>query len=184
MGVNALRSALQEGGEAVTQAQAKEYLKTYFEQFSGLAQWIDKTKSEAARLGYTTTLFGRRRYFEGLQSSIPFIRAGAERMAVNAPIQGSQADIIKLATIAADAYIQKHALQDSVRLLLQVHDELIYEMPEETWHTYAQHIKEIMEHILPKEKSNNVPIITDIKVGKNWADMHEYNGHSIKDITT
>jgi len=178
MGVNSLRAGLQEGGDEVTHKEAKEYLTTYFERFNGLAKWIDQTKSDAARLGYTTTLFGRRRYFDGLQSKLPFIRAAAERMAVNAPIQGGQADVMKLATIATDAYIQKNDLQDTVKLILQVHDELIYEMPAKGWQEYACAIQKIMEDILPLELSHGVPIITDIKMGQNWAEMKEYNGHS------
>lgn len=171
MGVNALRAGLQEGGDEVSHKEAKEYLTTYFERFSGLASWIDQTKSDAARLGYTTTLFGRRRYFDGLQSKLPFIRAAAERMAVNAPVQGTAADIMKLATIAASGYIQKAGIQDKVKLILQVHDELIYEMPEDGWQEYALEIEKIMESILPKELSRGVPIVADIKYGTNWADM-------------
>ncbi len=178
MGVNALRAGLQEGGDEVSHKEAKEYLTTYFERFSGLAKWIDQTKSDAARVGYTQTLFGRRRYFDGLQSKLPFIRAAAERMAVNAPIQGGQSDIIKLATIAADKYIKKESLQDKVRLILQVHDELIYEMPEDEWQEYASEIQKIMQDILPSELSCNVPIVADIKYGTNWAEMKEYNGQS------
>ncbi len=171
MGVNALRAGLQEGGDEVSHKEAKEYLTTYFERFSGLAAWIDQTKSDAARLGYTTTLFGRRRYFDGLQSKLPFIRAAAERMAVNAPVQGTAADIMKLATIAAGEYIQKAGIQDKVKLILQVHDELIYEMPEDGWQEYALAIEEVMESILPSELSQGVPIVADIKYGTNWAEM-------------
>ncbi len=177
MGINSLRASLQEGGDAVTNKEAKEYLNTYFERFNGLAKWIDQTKSDAQRLGYTQTLFGRRRYFEGLQSKLPFIRASAERMAINAPIQGSQADMIKLAMVRADNYIQENNLQNKVKLILQVHDELIYEMQEDIWQKHAKEIQNIMENILPKNITHNIPIITDIKYGKNWADMQAYNGH-------
>ncbi len=183
MGVKALRENLQEGipedsDEVVTQKEAKEYLNKYFESFSGLAKWIDQTKSDAARLGYTETLFGRKRHFDGLQSKLPFIRAAAERMAVNAPIQGSSADIIKMATISANEYIEKNNLKDKVRLILQVHDELIYEMPKSAWQEHALKIKEIMEGVLSAELANSVPIMVDIKYGQSWANLIEHKGHS------
>ena len=172
MGVNALRASLQEGSdEPVTVKEAREYLAAYFESFSGLAQWIDKTKSEAARLGYTQTIFGRRRYFEGLNSKLPFIRAAAERMAVNAPVQGTSADITKLAMIATDKYIKEHKLSSDIKLLLQVHDELIYEVEGSADNVVVtdniKELKSIMENVaeLP------VPLVVDVKVGSNWADM-------------
>ena len=92
MGVNALKQNL-----GSTREEAQKYLNDYFEAFSGLATYLDKVKSETARIGYTETFFGRRRYFEGIKSKLPFIRAAAERMAINAPIQGTEADIIKIA---------------------------------------------------------------------------------------
>lgn len=175
MGVNALRANLQEGlpaqagGDVVTQKDAKTYLETYFATFSGLAAWIDKTKAEAARLGYTTTKFGRKRHFEGLTSHIPYVRAAAERMAVNAPIQGTQSDIMKLAMIEADEYLAAHNLRKSVRLILQVHDELVYEMVEDEWEEYARAIKEIMEHVddLP------LPLSAAVKVGVRWNALEQ-----------
>jgi DNA polymerase-1 len=177
MGVNALRASLQEGGDEVSLAEARKYLNTYFEQFSGLARWIDSVKDDAARLGYTETLFGRKRYFEGMQSKLPFIRAAAERMAVNAPIQGSNADIIKLATIAIDEYIVKNKIEKDVRLILQVHDELIFEMREDTWQKHAKEIQKRMEDVLPEELSQGVPIIAEIKSGPNWATLAPYKTH-------
>jgi DNA polymerase-1 len=171
MGVNALRVGLQDGGDEVSHKEAREYLATYFEKFSGLAKWIDKTKSEAQRIGYTKTLFGRRRYFEGLQSKLPFIRAAAERMAINAPVQGTSADVIKLATIKTERYIADNNLQNKAKLILLVHDELIYEMPKDEWEKNATIIKEIMEEVLPDKLAEGVPIIADIKHGNNWAEM-------------
>ncbi len=182
MGVKALRENLQDGiskdsDEIVTQKDAKEYLNKYFESFSGLAKWIDQTKSDAARLGYTETLYGRKRHFDGLQSKLPFIRAAAERMAVNAPIQGSSADIIKIATISANEYIENNNLNNKVKLILQVHDELIYEMPDSLWQEYALKIKEIMEGVLVGQIPTDVPIAVDIKSGQDWANLVEYKGH-------
>ncbi len=165
MGVNALRANL--GGETTT-AEAREYLSAYFERFSGLAKWIDTTKADAARLGYTETLFGRRRYFDGLNSKLPFIRASAERMAVNAPVQGTSADILKIATVQVDALLtKKYAAQ--AKLVLQVHDELILEAKKSEVKEMALAIKNIMEKVLKKDISEGVPIVADIKVGDNWG---------------
>ena len=166
MGVNALKSNL---GEKVTLTEAREYLDKYFETFEGLALWIDSTKADAARLGYTETLFGRRRYFEGINSKLPFIRAAAERMAVNAPVQGTSADIIKMAMVRVDEYLSRRGLQDDAKLVLQVHDELIFEVVKEKAKSIANDIKDIMESILNDEKSLGVPILTDIRMGDNWG---------------
>lgn len=167
MGANALRVNLAEGGEDVSQADARAYLDTYFNTFSGLAAWIDHTKAEAARLGYTVTKFGRKRHFEGLHSNIPYIKAAAERMAVNAPIQGTQADIIKLAMRAADEYLEAQHARAEAQLILQVHDELIYEMTEESWQTHAPAIQKIMH----EQVELTVPLVATIKHGHNWMEL-------------
>jgi DNA polymerase-1 len=173
MGVNALRESLREGGGEVTTKEAREYLDKYFSSFSGLAKWIDKTKSDAARLGYTQTLFGRRRYFEGLNSKLPFIRAAAERMAVNAPVQGTSADITKLAMIATNKYIKENKVKNKVKLLLQVHDELIYEVDGDlSDSSVVQHI-ESLKSAMETVAELPVPIVVDVKVGNNWADMNK-----------
>ncbi len=172
MGVNALRESLQEGsGETVTTKQAREYLNKYFESFNGLAKWIDQTKSEAARLGYTQTLFGRRRYFEGLNSKLPFIRASAERMAVNAPVQGTSADITKLAMIATDKYIKENNQEENIKLLLQVHDELIYEIKGNIDNKDVLHHTKSLKGIMEGVANLSVPIVVDAKQGHNWAQM-------------
>lgn len=171
MGVNALRASL--GGET-TQAEARAFYDTYFQQYGGLAQWIDHTKADAARVGYTTTLFGRRRYFDGLKSSLPHIRAAAERMAINAPIQGTQADIVKIAMVRAHQYLKEHNMLDDVRLVLQVHDELIYEMKEGIADEVTAKIQHIMESVLAVEETHGVSIIADVAIGKNWGEMKEW----------
>ena len=104
MGVNALQSNL---GTNISREESAKFLSEYFKNFSGLALWIEKTKIDAARRGFTETLFGRRRYFSGFNSPLPNLRAQAGRMAVNAPIQGTQADIIKLAMVEADKLIEE-----------------------------------------------------------------------------
>ena len=168
MGVNALRVNL---GEGTTQKEARSYLDAYFENYAGLTKWIDTTKHEVARLGYTSTLFGRRRYFEGINSPVPFIRAAAERMAVNAPIQGTQSDIIKIAMFRIDAYLQKSHLATHVGLVLQVHDELVYEVTTDMVGEVAHAIKEIMQSVLSTEESHGVPILVEYKSGPSWGEL-------------
>lgn len=165
MGANALKQNL---GEGATVAESKEYLEHYFQKYPTLTRWIDETKVEVARLGYSKTLFGRRRYFEGINSRIPFIRAQAERMAVNAPIQGTSADIVKLAMIAVDAWVQKEKVSD-VKLVLQVHDELVYEVREKDAEKIVKEIQRLMESVIPNDLSKGVPLLAEYAVGENWG---------------
>ncbi len=166
MGVNALRANL--GG---TREEAQTFYNEYFNTFSTLASYLDKVKAEAARTGYTETMFGRRRYFEGIKSKLPFIRAGAERMAINAPIQGSQADIIKLAMIRIDKILDEKKCKHDARLLLQVHDELIFEIKKDLVEELSKDIKNIMQDVLPKDMTKGVPILANGATGETWGDM-------------
>ena len=170
MGVNALRANL---GAEVTREEAAAFLAEYFKNFSGLARYIEHTKAEAARLGYTETLFGRRRYFGGFKSSIPGLRAQAERMAINAPMQGTQSDIIKLAMVEADSLIEKNGWRDKAALVLQVHDELVYELDEAIAEEAARGIRKAMESMVPTDKLSGVPIIAEIAIGKDWGTMEK-----------
>lgn len=166
MGVNALTQNL--GSDRKT---AQEFYNTYFEKFSGLAKYLDNTKVEAQKLGYTKTFFGRRRYFEGLKSKLPFIKAAAERMAINAPIQGTSADIIKIAMKKVDDYIVQNKLEDKVYLILQIHDELIFEIESGKISEVLPKIKDIMQNIIPLDKISGVPIIVNSATGPNWGEM-------------
>ena len=168
MGVNALKANL-DGG--VTRDEAAAFLAEYFKKFTGLALWIERTKLDAARKGFTETFFGRRRYFSGFNSPLPNLRAQAERMAVNAPLQGTQADIIKLAMVRADAFIEKNGWREKAKLVLQVHDELVYELAEKESEHIARELRHIMESIVPKSELHGVPIVAEISMGKNWGDM-------------
>jgi DNA polymerase-1 len=168
MGVNALRSNL---GESVSRDEAATYLSKYFEDFSGLAQYLDEIKISATRLGYTETMYGRRRYFAGLKSSLPGLRAAAERMAINAPIQGTAADIIKLAMVEVEKMIEKKKLREKVRLLLQVHDELVFEVAEGEEENLVPQLRIIMESVVSKDQLHGVPIVAEAKMGKNWGAM-------------
>lgn len=166
MGVNALTQNL--GSDRKT---AQEFYNTYFEKFNGLAKYLDKTKENANRLGYTKTFFGRRRYFEGIKSKLPFIRAAAERMAINAPIQGTSADIIKIAMRRIDDFLTKNNLDKKVYLILQIHDELIYEITEDLVEEVAPKIKEIMQDVVPPDKISGIPIIVNFETGQNWGEL-------------
>lgn len=166
MGVNALRENL---GSGTTREEAARYLDEYFTRFSGLARFVEETKAEATRLGYTETLFGRRRYLPALRSKLPQMRSQAERMAVNAPIQGTQADIIKRAMVEADALIAEDGLD--AKLLMQVHDELVYEVGEARAEDTARAIRDVMEHAAPSGELDDVPILAEIAMGKDWGDM-------------
>jgi len=165
MGVTALKQNL-----GTDRAEAQKFYDDYFAKFSGLAKYLDSVKAETVLSGYTETLFGRRRYFEGINSKLPFIKAMAERMAVNAPIQGTEADIIKLAMIKVEEYLEGKRGGD-VNLLLQVHDELVYEMPADLVEKVSPKIKEIMETVVDLEKTKGVVCKVDYKVGDNWGEM-------------
>ena len=172
MGVNALRANLSEGLPAqaeVSRDEAARFLSEYFKRFSGLARYIEHTKAAAVRTGYTETLFGRRRYFPALQSALPNLRAQAERMAINAPMQGTQSDIIKLAMVEADAMIENKGWREKAKLVLQVHDELVYELGAKEAETIARDIRAIMESVVPAKELSGVPVVAEVAIGKNWG---------------
>ena len=171
MGVSALKQNLSTNTEQVSRADAQKFYDDYFAKFSGLASYLDSVKADAVRVGYTETLFGRRRYFDGIKSKIPFIRAMAERMAINAPIQGTEADIVKLAMIKVDEYLRKENLLDKVSLLLQVHDELVFEIKDDLVEKVIPKIKEIMEDVVDIKKTKGVICKAEAKVGDNWGEM-------------
>ena len=132
---------------------------------------MERIKIEAEQKGYTETFFGRRRYFEGLRSKIPFIRAMAERMAINAPIQGTEADLIKLAMIKIDEYLKEEKLLDKVKLILQIHDELVYEADETVAEKISPKIEKIMENVIPLKDSKGVVMKASSMEGENWKEM-------------
>jgi DNA polymerase-1 len=166
MGINALRVQL-----GTDRAEAQAFYDQYFKEFAGLANYLDQVKVFANQNGYTETLFGRRRYFEGLKSKLPFIRAAAERMAINAPIQGTEADIVKLAMIAIDKYLVKEKLKGDVQMVLQVHDELVYEVSEKLVKKIEPEIKKIMESVVDLKLSKGVVCVAEASVGDNWGEM-------------
>ena len=157
--------------------RAKKFIDNYMEKFSNVAKYIEKSKEDARKKGYAETLFGRRRYLPELNSTNAIVRNSAERMAINMPIQGTAADIIKIAMIKIDEWINKYNNEnkDAVKLLLQVHDELLFSVKEERLKKASQDIKEIMENksldIDGKKIDFSVPIKVDLKAGDNWEEM-------------
>jgi DNA polymerase-1 len=166
MGVSALQKNLK-----VDRKEAQEFYNTYFEKFTGLAQYLENTKEFAKVHGCTQTLFGRKRFFDGIKSKLPFIRAQAERMAINAPIQGTSADLIKIAMVRIDEFLKKEKMKDKVKLVLQIHDEIIFEVEEDTVEFVKNTIPKIMEDVLTDEQRRGVPILTDCEVGVSWGQL-------------
>jgi DNA polymerase-1 len=173
MGVNALKANLTTETVQISRAEAQKFYDDYFKTFSTLATYLDEVKATAQRQGYTETFFGRRRYFEGIKSKIPFIRAAAERMAVNAPIQGTEADIVKIAMVRIDEALKKGKLENDVHLVLQVHDELVYEIKKSYVKEAAVLIKDIMQSVIPLKEIKGVPILAEAYQGKNWGEMEK-----------
>lgn len=170
MGVNALRTNL---GEDTTREAAQAFLNAYFQTFTRLAEYLEDTKTSARKLGYTETLFGRRRHFPGIASSVPFIKAAAERMAINAPIQGTAADIVRVAMVNIAEHIKDKKLEDKVHMLLQIHDELVFEIKEGEVEKEVPALLAIMEQSLEGKETFGVPIVAEVKVGHNWRDMEK-----------
>jgi DNA polymerase-1 len=168
MGVNALRAQL-----GTSLGEAQQFIEDYFETFSTLAKYLESTKGYARKHGYTETLFGRRRQFPEMKSSLPYVRAQAERMAINAPIQGTQADLIKLAMVRIAAMLEKEKATTDAHLILQVHDELVFEITEARLTELTDKIRSIMESALTPEQTNGVPIIATAKVGGDWGNLTE-----------
>ena len=174
MGANALRKNL--GVETTTLVEARAYLDLYFEQFSGLATYLEATKNSVRKKGYSETLYGRKRFFPKINSKVPFIKAMEERMAINAPIQGTAtADIIKLAMIDVSNYITENKLEDQIKILAQVHDELVFEIKEGVVHDLGPKIQAVMEAVLdthkPERDFSSVPLKVGLSVGNNWSEL-------------
>ncbi|HVM90787.1 MAG TPA: DNA polymerase I [Verrucomicrobiae bacterium] len=152
-------------------AEAKDFIAKYFEAYSGIKEYMSQTKALAHSLGYVETYFGRKRYLPEIDSMMHQLRAQAERMAINMPVQGTEADLIKLAMIElADALPKKFK---RATMLLQVHDELVFEVPEDEVEEVAGFVKNIME----QAEKLDVPIVVETKQGLNWNDMEPVSAH-------
>lgn len=144
---------------------AKKFIQEYFHDFSGLADYIARTKKLAEERGYVETLYGRRRYIPEINSANWQLKREAERMAVNMPIQGTAADLVKMTMIEVDHWIKKEKEEKNLRMLLQVHDELLFEMREERIKEAVPKIKGLMENVI----SLKVPLVVEVKAGRNWG---------------
>jgi len=150
----------------IPQFQAREFIKKYFEQFSGVKKYIDQTLEFTKKEGYCETLFGRRRYIGELNSANFQLRSAAERMAINHPIQGTAADLIKMAMIEVEKEIKKMD-GDDIKMILQVHDELVFEVKKEVADEFGARVKKIMENVVKLR----VPIRVDVHTGKRWGEI-------------
>jgi len=151
----------------VDRATAKGFIDRYMNEFSGIARYMQEMKDKVRRDGYVTTIFGRRRQLPEAFSGMPQLISQAERMAINMPIQGTEADFLKLSMIKIHDLIHKEKAEEDVKLLLNVHDELLFEIKEGSLKDWAVKIKNIMENI----HKLDVPLIVDAKYGMNWAKM-------------
>ena len=148
----------------VTRYEARAYIDSYLEKYQGVRTYMKQVVEQARQTGYTETLFGRRRYIPELKSSNFNVRSGAERIALNTPIQGTAADLIKLAMIRVEEALNRDFPE--AQLLLQVHDELIVECPEAIAPQVAQRISREMESVYPL----SIPLTAEAKYGKSWYD--------------
>lgn len=151
----------------IPRGDAAHYIDTYFERYPGVKTYMETTREQAKATGYVKTVFGRRLYLPEITSSNGARRAGAERAAINAPMQGTAADIIKLSMIAVDEWVQTQSADD-ILLLMQVHDELVFEIKEQKIDEYLSKIKDLMENAV----SLSVPLIVEADVGDNWDEAH------------
>ena len=147
--------------------KAKQFIDCYFDEFEGVSEYINETKKKAHDEGFVATLFGRKRELPDINTSIPMLVSQAERMAVNLPIQGTQADLIKMAMISVHKHLKDKYSNDEAKMLLQIHDELVFEIKEDSVQEISKEIKKIMESMYKLK----VPIIVDAKEGDNWAEM-------------
>ncbi|MEK7821353.1 MAG: DNA polymerase, partial [Pseudomonadota bacterium] len=151
----------------ISREEAARYIDAYFERYPGIRDYMDRTKAEARRLGFVTTLFGRKCHVRGIGEKNPNMRGFAERAAINAPIQGGAADIIKRAMIRLPAALAKKKLK--ARMLLQVHDELVIEAPKDEVEETAAVARKIMEGAAHLD---GVPLVVDVGHGDNWGAAH------------
>ena len=150
----------------VTRGEAQDYIARYFQRYPGVRDFMDRIREQAHRDGYVETLFGRRLYLDYIESRNQAQRAGAERAAINAPMQGTAADIIKRAMLSVDDWLQGR--EDQARMLLQVHDELVFEVRADAVTGIVEGVRERMT----AAASLDVPLVVDIGIGANWDEAH------------
>jgi DNA polymerase-1 len=149
----------------LSREEAAQFITSYFEKYPGIKHYLESTKERARKDGYVQTLLGRIRFIPEINSSNRQVREAAERMAINMPVQGTSADIIKVAMINLHREMEKRQLKS--KLLLQVHDELIFEVPEEE----RKEMRQLAPHTMSTALELSVPLKVDIKTGQNWGEM-------------
>ncbi len=154
----------------IPQSEAAAYIKAYFERFPGIRAYMDRMRHLGREQGYVETIFGRRCAIPGIKDANPARRAFAERQAINAPLQGSAADIIKRAMARVPPALAKAGLK--TRMLLQVHDELVFEAPEKEAKAAAALVKEVMEGAVGPSHSISVPLVVETGAAQNWEEAH------------
>jgi DNA polymerase-1 len=151
--------------EKIPREEAATFIRTYFEKYPGIRQYVSETVQKVRDLGYAETLFGRRRYIPEINSTNHNVRNAAERAAINMPVQGTAADIIKVAMNSLDAEMQRRQMRSM--MTLQVHDELIFECPNDE----LEDIRRLCLDIMPQSLEMRVPLKVDTKTGRNWGEM-------------
>jgi len=149
----------------LSREEAAQFIALYFEKYPRVKEYLEATKERARKLGYVQTVLGRRRFLPEINSYNRMVREAAERMAINAPVQGSSADIIKIAMINLHREMERRNLKS--KMLLQIHDELLFEVPE----AEVEEMKSLVTELMPHAFELCVPVKIDIKVGKNWGEM-------------
>ncbi|MDP2954511.1 MAG: DNA polymerase I, partial [Chloroflexota bacterium] len=149
----------------LSREEAGRFIEGYFERYPGVREYLEATKRQAREQGYVQTLLGRRRYIPEINVSNPQARAAAERMAINMPVQGTSADIIKVAMIDTQRQMEARGLR--TKILLQVHDELVFEVPPEE----VEEMRALVLRTMPRAVELSVPLKVDTKLGRNWAEM-------------
>jgi len=153
----------------ISRTEAKEYIDSYFEKFPGIKEYMELTKNDARENGYVTTIFGRKCHVKGINDRNGAMRGFAERQAINAPIQGGAADIMRRAMIRMPDAISSI---EGARMLLQVHDELVFEVPEKDSDALIATAKSVMEKACAPAVQLSVPLVVDAKAASNWNDAH------------
>jgi DNA polymerase-1 len=154
-----------EQATSLNREEASQFIALYFEQYPKVQEYLEATKEQARKFGYVQTILGRRRYLPEINSSNRMVREAAERMAINAPVQGSSADIIKVAMINLHREMGIRNLKS--KMLLQIHDELLFEVPEDE----VEGIRALVIETMPRAVELRVPVKLDTKLGRNWGEV-------------
>jgi DNA polymerase-1 len=151
----------------LSREEAGKFIKAYFEKYPGVKRYLESTKEQAHKMGYVQTILGRKRMIPEINAANRMVREAAERMAINMPVQGTSADIIKKAMINLHREMLQRKLQS--KMLLQVHDELVFEVPENEMAGMRKLVPEMMVNAIQL----SIPLKVDIKTGRNWGEMEK-----------